>query len=119
MAKNFVQEGKTIPVINSGSVAINSGDAVLIGSVVAVAITDIAVQDTGDGLTEGVFQLPKVSTDSLAAGAPVYISDGTVQASATDAAYAGVAWESAATGSTVVNVKINAGAGISATTSGS
>lgn len=119
MAKNFVQEGKTIPVINSGAEEISSGDAVLIGNVVAVAITDIAVQDTGDGFTEGVFQLPKVTADSIAAGSPVYINEGTVQASATDGAYAGVAWESVASGSTVVNVKINAGAGISATTSGS
>jgi predicted RecA/RadA family phage recombinase len=33
-----------------------------------VAITDIPGGDTGDGLTEGVFQLPKLAADEISAG---------------------------------------------------
>lgn len=119
MAKNFVQNGNTIPLLNSGSEVIASGDVVVVGNIVAIAITDIALLGTGDGFTEGVFQLPKASADVFAAGDAVYISNGTAQASSVDGVYAGVAWEDAATGTTVVNVKINAGAAPAATESGS
>ncbi|WP_313687562.1 capsid cement protein [Pantoea sp.] len=116
MAKNFVQNGNTILLLNAGSAAIASGSAVVIGNIVAIAITDIAVQDTGDGFTEGVFQLPKASADVFTPGAAVYVSDGTAQASADGGVYAGIAWED---GTTVVNVKINAGAAPAVTESGS
>lgn len=119
MAKNFVQNGNTIPLLNAGSEVIASGDVVAVGNIVAIAITDIAVQDTGDGFTDGVFQLPKVSADAFTQGAGVYVSNGTAQASAEGGTYAGIAWEDAATGSTVVNVKINTGAAPAATESGS
>ncbi|MDO6406261.1 DUF2190 family protein [Pantoea phytobeneficialis] len=119
MAKNFVQNGMTISILNAGAEAIASGDVVLIGNIVAVAITNIAVQDSGDGFTEGVFQLPKASADVFTPGAAVYVSDGTAQASADGGVYAGIAWEDAASGSTVVNVKINAGAAPAVTESGS
>ncbi|HBU9578357.1 TPA: DUF2190 family protein, partial [Klebsiella pneumoniae] len=59
MAKNFVQEGKTIHLVNAGQEPILSGAAVVVGELIAIAITDIPGGDTGDGLTEGVFQLPK------------------------------------------------------------
>ncbi|WP_052130852.1 DUF2190 family protein [Erwinia typographi] len=110
MAKNFVQNGNTIPVTNAGSEVITSGDAVVVGNIVAIAITDIAVEGTGDGFTDGVFQLPKISADVLSQGAAVFISDGTAQASAEGGIYAGIAWEDAPAGTTVVNVKINVGA---------
>ncbi|MBP2197219.1 DUF2190 family protein [Pantoea cypripedii] len=118
MAKNFVQNGNTIPLLNSGSEVIASGDLVVVGNIVAIAITDIAEQDTGDGFTEGVFQLPKVSADAFTQGAAVYVSNGTAQASAVDGTFAGIAWESAVAGTTVVNVKINAGAAPAAAASG-
>jgi predicted RecA/RadA family phage recombinase len=53
MAKNYVQEGKTIPVENAGQEIILSGAPVVIGQMIAIAITDIPGGDTGDGLTEG------------------------------------------------------------------
>ncbi|HIH2384364.1 TPA: DUF2190 family protein [Klebsiella aerogenes] len=108
MAKNYVQEGKTIPVENAGQEIIPSGAPVVIGQMIAVAITDIPGGDTGDGLTEGVFQLPKLAADEISAGEKVYIKAGKVQLEATDAVLAGVAWENAAANSTVIDVKINA-----------
>jgi predicted RecA/RadA family phage recombinase len=68
MAKNYVQEGKTIPVENAGQEIILSGAPVVIGQMIAIAITDIPGGDTGDGLTEGVFQLPKLAADEISAG---------------------------------------------------
>ncbi|SRA37660.1 prophage protein [Escherichia coli] len=52
MAKNFVEEGKTVAIV--ASAAISSGDLVQVGDVFAVALTDIPQGETGDGMTEGV-----------------------------------------------------------------
>lgn len=108
MAKNYVQGGKTIPLVNSGQGEILSGDPVVIGSVIAVAVTDIPAGQTGDGFAEGVFLLPKLLADDITAGARVYLKDGEIQLDETDAVAAGVAWDVAGTGVTVVEVKINA-----------
>ncbi len=108
MAKNFVQPGKTIVITNADSAAILSGSPVLVGKVVAVAITDIEAGQVGDGFAEGVFLLPKLSADAITIGAQVHIKDGEIQLAATDAEVAGVAWEDAAAGSSTVAVKINA-----------
>ncbi|WP_414835801.1 capsid cement protein, partial [Escherichia coli] len=45
MAKNFVQDGTTIELVNAGDQTILSGAAVVVGSMVAVAITDIPAGD--------------------------------------------------------------------------
>ncbi|WP_369064219.1 DUF2190 family protein [Enterobacter sp. MALB-1] len=108
MAKNYAQDGKTIPLVNSGATDVHSGDPVVVGKLIAVAITDIPAGDTGDGFTEGVFILPKVSEDAVTAGAQVYLKDGKITIEETDAVAAGIAWEDAGAGTTVVEVKINA-----------
>lgn len=108
MAKNFVQHGKTIEIANTGSVAILSGSPVLVGKVVAIAITDIPAGQAGDGFAEGVFLLPKLTTDAITIGEQVHIKDGKVQNDATGAELAGVPWEDAAASSAIVAVKINA-----------
>jgi len=108
MAKNYAQDGKTIPLVNSGATDVHSGDPVVVGKLIAVAITDIPTGDTGDGFTEGVFLLPKVSADAVTAGAQVYLKDGKITIEETDAVAAGIAWEDAGANTTVVEVKINA-----------
>ncbi|MBB2269815.1 DUF2190 family protein, partial [Escherichia coli] len=72
MAKNFVEEGKTVAIV--ASAAISSGDLVQVGDVFAVALTDIPQGETGDVLTEGVFMLPKLKTDDMKTGgfAPIF-----------------------------------------------
>jgi predicted RecA/RadA family phage recombinase len=107
MSKNYVQDGKTIPLANTGTEEILSGTPVVIGTVIGVAITDIAPGQTGDGFAEGVFLLPKLPADAISAGAKVYLKAGAIQLVATDAVAAGVAWESAAAGVSVVDVKLN------------
>lgn len=107
MAKNYVQDGKTIPVKNSGTEEILSGTPVSLGGMIAVAITDIQAGDVGDGFAEGVFLLPKLPDDAVTAGKKVYLKAGNVQLDDTDAVLAGTAWEDAAAGVTVLEVKIN------------
>lgn len=77
MAKNFVEEGKTVAIV--ASAAISSGELVQVGDVFAVALTDIPQGETGDGLTEGVFMLPKLKTDDMKTGKKVYLKSGKVQ----------------------------------------
>jgi predicted RecA/RadA family phage recombinase len=108
MAKNFVQNGNTISVSNTGKDEVKSGDPVVVGARVAVAITDIPAGATGDGFATGVFLLTKLAADDIAVGTPVFIKAGNIQLDKTDAVPAGVAWENAGTGDTVVEVKINA-----------
>lgn len=115
MAMNYVQDGKTIPLVNGSDTTIFSGSVVTVGGMVAIAVADIPTGETGDGFTEGVFMLPKSGDGAINAGDPVRVSDGVAQGSGSGDVYAGVAWESAAAGDTAVNVKINA----TATTYGS
>ncbi|HDZ7352840.1 TPA: DUF2190 family protein [Escherichia coli] len=61
------------------SAAISSGDLVQVGDVFAVALTDIPQGETGDGMTEGVFMLPKLKTDDMKTGKKVYLKSGKVQ----------------------------------------
>lgn len=106
MAKNFMQDGNTI-AITATSADIASGDPVVVGDLVAVAITDIPKGRIGDGFASGVFQLPKLPVDVIPAGKKVFIKGGVVQLADVDAVAAGHAWEAAAKDATVVSVKIN------------
>ncbi|PPE61952.1 hypothetical protein F157LOC_00786 [Pectobacterium brasiliense] len=107
MATNFVQDGKTI-AITAGTDAIASGELVVVGDIVAVALVDIAAGAGGDGLAEGVFFCPKLPADVVAIGKKLYLNeDGTLQLTATDATYAGIAWAAAGAGVSFVHVKLN------------
>ena len=68
MTTKFVQPGKILDYVNSGS-AIKSGDVVVIGDQIGVAIDDIAAT-TGEGAVrmEGVFELAKNSGEAFAVG---------------------------------------------------
>lgn len=105
MAKNMLQDGKTIEIENTTDKVIESGAPVAIGELLAVAITDIPAGEVGDGFTEGVFYLPKASTAEIERGARVYF-DTEIQAEEAGIA-AGIAWEDAGNGETVIAVKIN------------
>lgn len=106
MAKNFVQDGNTIAIASTAE-DIASGDPIVVGDLVAVAITDIPKGRTGDGFTSGVFQLPKLPADVIPAGKKVFIKGGVVQLADVDAVAAGYAWEAAAKDVAVIAVKIN------------
>lgn len=108
MATNFRQDGKTIEIENTTGELINSGAPVVIGDMLAIAITDIPAGEIGDGFTEGVFYLPKSGATVIERGARVYF-DTEIQAEEdADSINAGIAWEPAGAGDTLVLVKINA-----------
>lgn len=67
MAKNFVQPGVKIPFVAGAT--ITSGSGVVIGSLLGVALHDVANGASGTAAIEGVFNLPKLSTAVIAAGA--------------------------------------------------
>jgi predicted RecA/RadA family phage recombinase len=67
MAKNYVQEGKVIDWTNGGT-AVASGDVVVIGTLLGVALVDIANGASGAVQIGGVFNAPKVDAAVIAAG---------------------------------------------------
>jgi len=68
MAKNYVAHGTTLNFANTGT-AIKSGDVVVVGDILGVAIVDIAAT-TGTGTVQivGVFDLPKTDAAVIAQG---------------------------------------------------
>ena len=105
--KNYVQDGHTIDLTNPGSAVIVSGTPVAVGDVLAIAVADIAVGETGTGLTTGVVQLPKLAADDIAQGKTVYFKSGKIQLEATGATAAGKAWQAAGANATSVLVRLN------------
>lgn len=59
MATNLVQDGDTITITAGGT--ITSGSLVVTGALFGVAVTDAASGDSVALMTEGVFDLPKVT----------------------------------------------------------
>ncbi|MDT3335661.1 DUF2190 family protein [Shewanella sp. SP1S1-7] len=106
--KNYVQDGKTISFTPTAAVA--SGEAVLLATLLVVAIGAIAANTLGEGVTEGVFELPKKSTDVVALGVDLYWDDTEKEltTTATDNTKVGKAWLAAGNGAETVWVKINA-----------
>lgn len=106
--KNRMQDGTTISFTPAAAVA--SGEAVLLGTLLVVALVAIAANTSGTGLTEGVFELPKKSTDVVALGVDLYWDDTEKEltTTATDNTKVGKAWAAAASNTETVWVKINA-----------
>lgn len=108
MATNYVQEGKTLNY--TAGADITSGQFVLIGTIGAVAKTDIANGKTGAVHVCGVFSLPKAS-GAVTQGAKLYWDDSEseVTTTATDNTLIGVAAAAAASGDSNVHVLLNVG----------
>lgn len=109
--KNFVQPGKTLSWTNATAAAVVSGDPVLVGNVLGVATGDIAIGATAALELEGVFTLPKVSTDNIAQGAVLAwdVSTGKLTTAAVvsgDVEQVAIAHSAAGVGATVINAKI-------------
>ncbi len=66
MATNFVQEGDHINVTPAAAVA--SGSGLVIGSMLGVALGDIAAGAPGVAAITGVWEMPKVAATAVAAG---------------------------------------------------
>ena len=68
--KNFIQPGETLTLTAPSTVT--SGQLVVVGSIVGVANFDAASGDDVEVDIEGVFELPKVSGDSIVVGDKLY-----------------------------------------------
>ena len=104
--KNYIQKGDVITIV--AAAAIDSGDAVLVGSKVGVAVTDAEIGDSVAVALEGVFSLPKKAADTIDQGQIVYwdADPGEITETSTDNTVAGVAWAAAGAATTSVQVRL-------------
>lgn len=116
MAKNYIQEGKVIDFAAGADIA--SGDVVVVGQQIGVALVDIANGSTGSVAMEGVFELPKATAAVIAAGESVIydssasaFDDNQATPASGDVSGCCVAVEAAGNGDTTVKVKLNVGIG--------
>lgn len=74
MATNYLGKGETITFANdaTAAAAIASGDVVEIGSLIGVAVTDIAADASGAVALGGVWTLAKVSAEAWTQGDLLY-----------------------------------------------
>ena len=109
MATNYIQEGKSLNYTPSGSNLL-SGDFVVIGSIGAIAKTDIADGKTGAVHIAGVFSVPKASGD-VTQGAKLYWNSTNINltTTATGNTLVGVAADAAASGDANVKILLNVG----------
>lgn len=109
MSTNKIQDGKTIEYTNDTGATITSGSVVLINKRIGVATADIADGAVGILEVEGVFLLPKTSSDTVTQGALLYWdnTNKTLTTTETDNTLAGYAFADAGNGTTTVKIKIN------------
>lgn len=114
MAKNYIKPGEHIAFVAGADVA--SGNAVIIGTLLGVSLTAVANGGTGEAGVEGVWELPKLSSAVIAAGARLTwsVSGGEfiVESAVTgDLENCAVAIADAGSGATTVLAKLSPGSG--------
>jgi predicted RecA/RadA family phage recombinase len=106
--KNYVQEGNTITV--TAPATVTSGQLVVVGSINGVAAFDAASGADIEVTVEGVFELPKVTTDVVAQGDRLYWDSGQAKLTKTAGTgskpMVGVATAAAGNGVTTVNCRL-------------
>lgn len=115
MATNKVQDGTVIPWTNGGA-AVSSGDVVVVGNLVGVALEDIAGSATGSVAIDSVWTVPKTAGTAWTQGAQlsydVSLGEFNTPAALTEATgdvlLCGVAFVAAGSADTTGNVLINA-----------
>jgi len=109
MARNGTASGEQID-ITATTANILSGEVVLVGTRVAVALADIAIGRTGAAAVLGIFVNNKLSTDTIAQGALVYWDNTNKRWTTTSAGntLGGFCASAAGNGATQVAVSINA-----------
>ncbi|MDE8035737.1 DUF2190 family protein [Actinobacillus equuli subsp. equuli] len=106
MAKNYIQDGNTVRL--TATKAITSGDVLVSGDLIAIAVTDAAKNDAVVGLTTGVFSVKAKQADDIKQGAVLYWSEAEgATLTAGGNKRLGIAWRDSGTSSDEVDVKIN------------
>ena len=103
--KNYIQHGEVITI--TAGADITGGSMVVVGSLVGIAVRDIANGANGEVSLEGVYEVGK-EADDIAIGAKLYYksSTGTVTTTATSNTFAGYAFAAAGTAATTVQLKL-------------
>jgi len=102
MAKNYIQAGTRMPVVLGATLA--SGAGLLVGATFGVAQQNGVSGDSIEIATEGVWELPKLSTDVVAQGVLLYWDDTNKRLTVTATANTLVAKAWAAAGNGVATV---------------
>lgn len=110
--KNFVQPGALLNV-TAPSGGVVSGEVVLVNKLLGVAAFDAAENAEVTVAVEGVFEVPKKSTDTPGQGALLYwdATNGEMTTTATGNTKAGYAAEAAGSGATLVKIRLAPGVG--------
>jgi predicted RecA/RadA family phage recombinase len=105
--KNFVSQGLTVD--HTPAAARLSGAGTLIGTKIGVAVNDTAISTQGVFALDGVFELPKLSTDVVAQGAALYWDNTNLRLTVTASGntYAGYAFAAAGNGVATVQINLN------------
>lgn len=108
MAKNFHSPGEHITFTAAADLV--SGQAFLIGLRLAISLTAVASGGSGEAAVEGIWSVPKLSTDAVTQGALLYWDNTNKRLTTTATAntLAGYAAEAAGAGVATVNIKLNA-----------
>ncbi|MET4696097.1 DUF2190 family protein [Endozoicomonas lisbonensis] len=105
MANNYVQDGGTMEF--TAAADIKSGDPVVIGAIVVVALANAMTGELCVGRADGVFDLPK-GAGAIGQGEKVYLtSGGNITKTASGNTAAGICWIAAEDADASVAVKLN------------
>ena len=107
MSKNYLQDGNTVRFTATADV--KSGDVVMLENLAVIAVSHVSQNETGVGLTTGVFTVKAKAEDDIKQGAIVYWSatDGATITAGSNKRL-GIAWNASGASMGTVDVKINA-----------
>ena len=108
MAQNHVQKGEVLEWTNGTGSDVASGGPVVIGTLVGVALVDIADGEKGNVAIKEVWRHAKLAGNAFVQGAVCYLTPGgSITPTATDNTYAGKAADAAASADTEIDVLLN------------
>lgn len=108
MATGHIRPGNTMPYTNGGGTAITAGTPVLVGTLLGIALNDIAAGATGELALAEVWNLPKDATLAITQGDQLYWDDTNDEVDKTNTNVAcGRAYTSALAAATHVQVLLN------------
>lgn len=116
MAKNYIQNGTTAEFVATADVV--SGQVVVLGGLLGVANGDVLAGETGVAAIEGVFELPKVTGIPMNQGEFINFNASTGLLVANGGVGVAYVMADASENDELISVKINAGAGATAGSSG-
>lgn len=116
MATNFISDGDVIPWTNTTAAAVASGQVVVLGHTIGIALSAIAIGATGSVALSGAFTVPKVPAAVFAQGEKLLwdasagaFDASTATAAAGDVLGGAVAWAAGSNGQTTVQIRLTPG----------